>query len=54
MWNINEERDKWKCTGGETAGENYGVTLTDYKVCSTERTGRGRLEVNVSAHDKTL
>ena len=21
--NINEERDKWKCTGGETAGENY-------------------------------
>ena len=31
-----------------------GVTLTDYKVCSTERTGRDRLEVNVSAHDKTL
>ena len=34
-----------------------GVTLTDYKVCSagrTGRTGRDRLEVNVSAHDKTL
>ena len=59
MRNINEERDKWKCTGGETAGEITGETLTDYKVCSerpgrTERTGRGWIEVNVSTHDKTL
>ena len=37
MRNINEERDKWKCTGGETARENYRETLTDYNIYYTVR-----------------
>ena len=50
MRNINEERDKWKCTGGETAGKlPANTTLRDYNTDTSP--GWPRLQLLIEIYD---